>query len=195
MSLQSGKGLETSCPLHRLRGRSIASPASGFSGFMDAPSLDKLRQEIDGIDRDVHGLIRRRADLVDQIGAAKPNGGLSIRPGREARVLRERLDAHAGPFPAAAVYRMWREMMSAFALMQTPGLKVAVCRPADQPGYWDLARDHFGCQVPMVGYESPAQVLAEVRTQPTTVGVVPAPIEADTAPWWPLLASGAASLP
>jgi hypothetical protein len=90
---------------------------------------------------------------------------------------------------------MWREMMSAFALMQTPGLKVAVCRPADQPGYWDLARDHFGCQVPLVAYESPTQVLAEVRAQPTTVGVVPAPIETDTAPWWPLLASGEPTLP
>jgi chorismate mutase/prephenate dehydratase len=162
---------------------------------MDAPSLDKLRQEIDGIDRDLHGLIRRRADLVGEIGAAKPNGGLSIRPGREARVLRERLAAHKGAFPAAAVYRMWREMMAAFALMQTPGLKVAVCRPADQPGYWDLTRDHFGCQTPMIGFESPAQVLAEVRSSPTTVGVVPAPIEADTAPWWPLLASGESTLP
>ena len=90
---------------------------------------------------------------------------------------------------------MWREMMSAFALMQTPGLRVAVCRPTDQPGYWDLARDHFGCQIPMIGFESPMQVLAEVRTSPTTVGVVPAPIEADTAPWWPLLASGEPSLP
>ena len=90
---------------------------------------------------------------------------------------------------------MWREMMSAFALMQTPALKVAVCRPADQPGYWDLARDHFGCQVPMVGYESPAQVLAEVRAHPTTIGVVPAPIDSDTAPWWPLLAGGDPTLP
>jgi chorismate mutase/prephenate dehydratase len=162
---------------------------------MDAPSLDNLRQEIDVIDRDLHGLIRRRADLVGRIIASKPNGGLAIRPGREAQVLRQRLATHQGAFPAAAVYRMWREMMSAFALMQTPGLKVAVCRPADQPGYWDLARDHFGCQTPMVGFESPAQVLAEVRSSPTTVGVVPAPIEADTAPWWPLLASGESTLP
>jgi chorismate mutase/prephenate dehydratase len=162
---------------------------------MDAPSLDKLRQQIDGIDSELHGLIRRRADLVGEIAASKPNGELSIRPGREARVLRQRLATHKGAFPAAAVYRMWREMMSAFALMQTPALKVAVCRPADQPGYWDLARDHFGCQVSMVGFESPAQVLAEVRSSPTTVGVVPAPIEADTAPWWPLLASGESTLP
>jgi len=162
---------------------------------MDAPRLNALRQEIDSIDRDLHGLIRRRATLVGEITATKPAGGLALRPGREAQIMRTRLASHDGGFPAAAVYRMWREMMSGFALMQTPGLKVAVCRPADQPGYWDLARDHFGCQVPMVAYESPAQVLADVRASPTTVGVVPAPIEADTAPWWPLLAGPDPTLP
>src|SRR6266404_249445 len=102
---------------------------------MDAPSLDNLRQEIDVIDRELHGLIRRRAELVDKITAAKPDGGLAIRPGREARILRQRLTSHEGAFPAPAIYRMWREMISAFALMQTPGLRIAVCRPVDQPGY------------------------------------------------------------
>ena len=162
---------------------------------MDAPKLNALRQEIDVDRRDLHGLIRRRAALVGEITASKPPGGLALRPGREATVMRQRLAAHEGAFPAAAVYRMWREMMSAFSLMQTPALKVAVCRPADQPGYWDLARDHFGCQVPLLGYESPMQVLAEVRANPTTIGVLPAPIETDTAPWWPLLASGEPTLP
>ena len=162
---------------------------------MDSPGLNKLRQEIDAIDGELHGLIRKRAALVGEISAAKPDGGLAMRPGREAVIMRRRLAAHDGKFPAAAVYRMWREMMSAFTLMQTPGLRIAVCRPADQPGYWDLARDHFGCQVPMHAHESPAQVLAEVRSNSTPSGVVPAPIEADTAPWWPLLASGEATLP
>jgi chorismate mutase / prephenate dehydratase len=162
---------------------------------MDAPNLEPLRQEIDAIDDELHGLIRRRASLVGEIAAAKTAGGLAMRPGREAQILRKRLAMHDGAFPAAAVYRMWREMISAFALMQTKNLKIAVCRPADQPGYWDLARDHFGCQIPMVVYESPAQVLAEVRASPATVGVVPAPIEADTAAWWPLLASGEPTLP
>jgi chorismate mutase / prephenate dehydratase len=162
---------------------------------MDSPSLESLRQEIDAIDGELHGLIQRRASLVDQISASKPAGGLALRPGREAQVLRQRLATHQGQFPAAAVYRMWREMICAFTLMQTPGVKIAICRPVDQPGYWDLARDHFGCQIPFVAHDTPAQVLAAVRASPTTLGVVPAPIEADTTPWWPLLASGEATLP
>jgi len=162
---------------------------------MDAPDLDTLRQEIDAIDGELHGLIRRRTALVGSILAAKTAGGLALRPGREAQIMRQRLGAHDGAFPVAALFRIWREMMSAFALMQTPSLKIAVCRPADQAGYWDLARDHFGSQIPLVAHESPAQILAEVKANATIVGVVPAPIEADTAPWWPLLASGEATLP
>jgi len=162
---------------------------------MDSPELDDLRQEIDAIDGELHGLIRRRAALVDRISATKPAGGLALRPGREAQIMRQRLAGHRGPFPAASVYRMWREMMCAFTLMQTPDIRIAICRPADQPGYWDLARDHFGCQIPLVAHDSPAQVLAAVRTSPITLGVVPAPIEADAAPWWPLLAGHDATLP
>jgi chorismate mutase/prephenate dehydratase len=162
---------------------------------MDSPDLTDLRQEIDAIDNELHGLIRQRAALVDRISAAKPAGGLALRPGREARVMRHRLAMHQGPFPTAAVYRIWREMMGAFSLMQTPDLKIAICRPVDQPGYWDLARDHFGCQIPLVAHDTPAQVLAAVRANPSTLGVVPAPIEADSAPWWPLLAGHDATLP
>ena len=162
---------------------------------MDSPDLDVLRQEIDVIDGELHSLICRRAALVDRISSAKPPGGLALRPGREAQVMRKRLTKHQGPFPASAIYRMWREMMCAFTLMQTPDLKVAICRPADQPGFWDLARDHFGCQIPFVAHDTPAQVLAAVRTTPSTLGIVPAPIEADTAPWWPLLSGRDATLP
>ena len=162
---------------------------------MDSPSLESLRQEIDAIDGELHGLIRRRTELVDQIAASKKPGSIALRPGREAQVMRQRLQQHTGRFPAAAVFRMWREMMCAFTLMQTPELKIAICRPQDQPGYWDLARDHFGCQIPLVPHDSPAQVLAAVRANPATIGVVPAPIEADTAAWWPLLAGNDATLP
>ena len=162
---------------------------------MDSPSLDSLRQEIDAIDSELHAMVRRRADLVDRISAAKPPGGLALRPGREARVMRQRLATHQGPFPSTAIYRMWREMMCAFTLMQTPDLKIAICRPAEQPGYWDLARDHFGCQIPFVANDTPAQVLAAVRANPSTIGVVPTPIESDATPWWPLLAGRDATLP
>ena len=162
---------------------------------MDAPNLDILRQDIEAIDTDLHGLIRRRAEVVGHISSTKPAGGLALRPGREAQVLRKRLSLHDGQFPPGAVYRMWREMMSAFTLIQTPGLKIAIYRPADQPGYWDLARDHFGCQIPFVAHDTPAGGRAARRARTTTLGGGPAPLEADSTPWWPMLAGKDTTLP
>ena len=38
-------------------------------------------------------------------------------------------------------------------------------------------------------------MLAAVRAGPTTIGVVPAPLEADSTPWWPMLAGKDTTLP
>lgn len=162
---------------------------------MDAPSLDDLRAQIDGIDDGLHDLLMRRAELVGRIAAAKGgNGGLALRPGREAQVLRRLLARHAGKFPKPALVRLWREIMGAFTFLQGP-VRVAVCRPADRPGYWDLARDHFGAQIPFQAHETAAQVIAAMRLDPNVIGVVPAPVQDEPAPWWIRLTSGEATTP
>lgn len=161
---------------------------------MDLSNLDDLRQQIDGIDDTLHDLLMRRAELVERIAAAKPVGGLALRPGREAQVIRRLLVRHGGRFPPATMVRLWREIMGAFTFLQCP-IRVAICRPADQPGYWDLARDHFGVQIPFTAHETPIQVLAAVRADPNVVGVVPAPAQDEPQPWWPRLMSGDPTTP
>lgn len=162
---------------------------------MDAPSLDDLRARIDGIDEALHDLLMRRAELVGRITAAKGgNGGLALRPGREAQVLRRLLARHGGDFPRPAMVRLWREIMGAFTFLQGP-VRVAVCRPADQAGFWDLARDHFGAQIPFQAHESAAQVIAAMRLDANVVGVVPAPVQDEPSPWWTRLTSGEVTTP
>jgi chorismate mutase-like protein len=161
------------------------------------PTLEELRREIDDIDDNLHRLIMQRSEVVHRIAEAKagtPGPAIALRPGREAMVLRRLLQRHNGAFPAAALVRLWRELMGAFTQQQTP-VRVAITRPADQPGHWDLARDHFGSQIPFVAHDSAAQVLSEVRADPRVIGVVPAPIETESQPWWPLLASGEPATP
>jgi chorismate mutase-like protein len=162
--------------------------------LMDGSDLDDLRQQIDGIDDTLHDLLMRRAELVERITATKPAGGLALRPGREAQVIRRLLARHVGRFPPAAMVRLWREIMGAFTFLQCP-IRVAVCRPAEQPGYWDLARDHFGVQIPFTAHETPIQVLAAVRADPNVVGVVPPPAQDEPQPWWPRLMSGDPTTP
>jgi len=140
----------------------------------------------------------QRSDVVRRVAEAKAAQGngppIALRPGREAVVLRRLLERHRGVFPAAALVRLWRELMGAFTQQQTP-VRVAIYRPADQPGHWDLARDHFGSQIPFFEHDSTTQVLSEVRADPRVIGVVPAPIETESQPWWPLLVNGEPATP
>lgn len=163
--------------------------------------LDQLRRQIDEIDDALHDLLLKRMQVVDGIAKAKGAGAgpevgraLAIRPGREAVVMRRLLARHKGNFPPAALIRMWRELMGAVTGMQGP-FAVAVCVPDDQRGFWDMARDHFGAQVPMRRHASANQVLAEITDDPNVVGLLPLPNEADKEPWWPSIVGALASTP
>lgn len=160
-------------------------------------TLDDLRGEIDEIDGAIHELLMRRAVLAEQIGAVKDDSARSegvggaaayLRPGREAAVLRRLVERHSGSFPLASLVRLWREMMSSLLRLQGP-FSVAVLNVTDNPGFWDLARDHYGSTTPMAPCQSPIQVLREVSEKRATVGVLPFPEEGESAPWWPLVAS------
>jgi chorismate mutase len=155
--------------------------------------LDELRAEIDRIDGEILGLLRARAEVVADVARAKLEGSdqgtgekAFFRPGREARMLRRLLERNEGVVSDAAVIRIWREIISVFTALQGE-YTVAVCLPPEQPGYWDLARDHFGNQAPMQALETPGQVIRTVAEQPMTSGVVPLPEEGEARPWWPLL--------
>jgi chorismate mutase / prephenate dehydratase len=153
------------------------------------PTLAQLRGEIDAIDDQLLGLLMRRAEVALAIGAAKnahdPKGP-AMRPGREALVLRRLLAGRDGPFPKAVIVRLWREMMGAVLRLQGP-FSVAVYAPPGQPGYWDLARDHFGSLTPASAHDTTQQVVNAVGGGRASVGVLPIPDGEDPQPWWPMM--------
>lgn len=151
------------------------------------PSLDELRREIDEIDDAVHDLLMRRAAVVARVGVAKA-GSASLRPAREALILRRLLTRHKGPFPRAVLVRIWREILSASVRLQG-AFSVAVPTDPDHVGldYWTVARDAFGSQTPIADYRSAEQVVLAVKEGAVTVGVLPLPSEGDSVPWWPAL--------
>lgn len=161
--------------------------------------LEDLRREIDEIDTALHDLIMRRSELAAQIGAVKnggqaggqpagkaAEGGSFIRPGREAAILRRLVARHRGPLPSAVVVQLWRELMSALLRLQTP-FAVAVYAPEQWPGYWDLARDHFGSHTPITAHDTASQVLSLVIDGQASIGVLPLPQQDDRDPWWRFL--------
>jgi chorismate mutase / prephenate dehydratase len=147
-------------------------------------TLDELRRRLDDIDDNVHDLLMKRAEIVEQVAATKRGSNVpALRPGREAIILRRLAGRHAGSFPFPALVRMWREMLSATVAMQT-NFAVAVYLPRGGSGYWDLARDHFGSHTPMTPYQSIGQVIRAVTDGLANVGILPMPHEDDPDPWW-----------
>ena len=159
----------------------------------NTPSLDDLRRQIDEIDNAIHDLLMRRTELARQIGMAKGNNAVFMRPGREARVLRRLVGRHQGAFPKPVVTRIWREIISVFTRLQGP-FAAAAFAPETGPDLSGLTRDHFGSLTPITRYGSEMGVLRAVSSGKSNIGVLPLP-EADRGlPWWPKLArSGKAS--
>ena len=147
------------------------------------PSLDELRQRIDGIDDAIHDLLLQRAAVVKHIGAVKGAGQVALRPAREAAILRRLAANHRGELPVTVVLRMWRELISGLTQMQGR-FGVVVYAPEERRGFWDVARDHFGSFTPMTVAKTPVAVVRAVAEGTASVGVVPYPFEDDADPWW-----------
>lgn len=148
-------------------------------------SLQDLRNEIDAIDAEMHGLIMRRAALVERIRMVKARDSVTtVRPGREADIMRALATRHDSNFPFPAIARIWREIIANITRMEMPEYAVAVYPGAGTPGCWDLARDQFGSATPMTAFGSAREVLGEVSAKNATVGVLPCPREGDNDPWW-----------
>ena len=151
------------------------------------PSLDDLRRQIDEIDDSIHDLLMRRTELARQIGLAKGNNAVFMRPGREARVLRRLVARHEGAFPKPVIARIWREIVSVFTRLQGP-FAAAAFAPEKGTDLYGLAREHFGSLTPITRFESEMGVLRAVSGGKANIGVLPLP-EADRGtPWWPKLA-------
>jgi len=152
-------------------------------------SLKTLRQEIDRIDTQLHDLVMERASVVGEVAAAKRADGLPAEvPGREAEIMRRLVKRHGGRFPTNSLVRLWREMVGAAISLQTE-FSVAVVVNEDDPGIWDLARDHYGVAVPMTAFRSSAELLRVLSENRVSVGVVPVPGDGVEDSWWRTLAA------
>jgi chorismate mutase-like protein len=166
--------------------------------------LAALRHEIDAVDTKLHDLLMQRTELAVRVGEVKARaqpigrtpdeGAKFVRPAREAQILRRLVGRHKGPLPKSVIVRMWREMISALLQVEGPFV-VAVYAPADEPGYWDLARDHYGCRVPVLGFDRLNHAISALLDGRSTVAILPFPHEDDRDPWWRRVAMTGAKVP
>ncbi len=77
-----------------------------------------LRAELDRIDDELHDGLMRRAEIVPEIGALGAKGGVPLRPGREASIIRRLLARNRPPLQPATVVRIWRELLAGSTAQQ-----------------------------------------------------------------------------
>jgi chorismate mutase/prephenate dehydratase len=146
--------------------------------------LQRIRDEIDVIDRHIQDLLNRRAACAQQVADVKraellSNGGSAeaarqmsfYRPEREAQVLRAVMERNTGPLPAAEVAHLFREIMSACLALEQP-VRVAFLGPEGTFSQ-AAALKHFGHAV--VGSPLPgiSDVFSAVDAGDADYGVVP----------------------
>ena len=144
-----------------------------------------LRAELDRIDDALHDGLMRRAELVAQVAAVGGKGGVPLRPGREATIIRRLLARNRGALDPSTVVRVWREVLAGSSAQQHP-LRVSLGSPA----MLDLAREHFGAVTPMAIEAGPDAALRCVRDGAATAAVLPWP--GDGHDWWTALLDDAA---
>ena len=138
------------------------------------PDLGQVREQIDGIDRQIQDLIAQRAQWAHQVGKAKGKLAAAVdyyRPEREAQVLRRVVDRNDGPLSDEVLVRLFREVMSACLAQQEP-LKIAYLGPEGTFSQ-QAVHKHFGHSahgIPLAGLE---EVFEAVASGDADFGVVP----------------------
>ncbi|MEA1938238.1 MAG: chorismate mutase [Pseudomonadota bacterium] len=151
---------------------------------------EDIRHEIERIDERIHEDLIHRAELMSRLESSRPKGNARIDPAIEAEMLHRLALRHRGQIPVAAFLRLWREIVCLPLDSDSAAMSVAVYAPNDGPGLWDLARDHFGGFVNLIGADSPIATIRLMGENNVQAVVVPWPLDEDRDAWWPNL-SGA----
>jgi chorismate mutase / prephenate dehydratase len=139
-----------------------------------SPDLTEVRQQIDGIDREIQSLIAERALWARQVGKAKGKLAAAVdyyRPEREAQVLRRVVDRNDGPLADDVLVRLFREIMSACLAQQEP-LKIGYLGPEGTFSQ-QAVHKHFGHSAKGLPLASVEEVFDEVAAGHADFGVVP----------------------
>lgn len=135
-------------------------------------SLDKLRLDIDRIDRELLRLLSERQRIAAAIGETKRDAGRAIyAPDREEALLRKLEDTATDDLPANAIRSIFREIISASVGRQLD-LPVVFLGPEGTFTH-QAARKNFGGGVPLKPLRDIDAVFDAVARGEAAYGVVP----------------------
>ena len=135
--------------------------------------LQKIRNLIDKIDKDLIALLNRRAKLAENIKYEKDKIGDTyiFRPEREAQILRKLNSLNKGPLSEKHLYIIFREIMSACLSLER---KMTVTCLGPEMSYSNLAMiRYFGSSVKKKFSHSIQDIFSDVENDQIDYGIVP----------------------
>ena len=145
---------------------------------MNDDALEKLRDRIDAIDKQLLELFNQRAGCAVDVAAVKRERSEAsdesvdfFRPDREAQVIKRLKSLNQGPLSDDEVGRLIREVMSACLALEQP-LKIAYLGP-EGTFTQSAALKHFGHSVSTIPMSSIPDVFSSVESGHADYGLVP----------------------
>lgn len=143
----------------------------------EAQELEKLRLQIDSLDKQIHELVNQRAQCAQDVAEVKHRYAqpgeqvVFYRPEREAQVLRRVMERNQGPLSDEAMAGLFREIMSQCLALEEP-MHVAFLGP-EGTFTQQAAVKHFGKGAHCHSQSSIEEVFREVERGTAHYGVVP----------------------
>jgi len=131
-----------------------------------------LRQKIDSLDQEILRLLNERAEVALEVGKVKSGSRIvPYNPQREEEILRRLESSSQGSFPGRAIFRVFREVISACRSLEAE-LTIAYLGPPAT--YTHLACiERFGSSVETVPKETIQEVFEAVEREKANYGMVP----------------------
>jgi chorismate mutase/prephenate dehydratase len=135
-------------------------------------TLEQLRAAIDGVDDRLLGLLRERAELVEQVGRLKEKSGESYyAPEREEALLQRLVSANPSRLPASSLRAIYREILSSMRALEQ-SIKVSYLGPRSTFSH-QAAVAQFGHAVQLQPERTIGEVFEAVERGRAHYGVVP----------------------
>lgn len=147
--------------------------------------IAEFRTQIDAIDMELFALLKRRSQIVAQVGVHKratQKARCFIRPGREADMTRALARADTAPFPLSHLFSIWRLLIAGSTNIEQT-LTASVYATREQRDFIYLAREYFGPTTPIVSHPNCLRVIGDLLDQKTLIGFMPLPKDSEEA-WW-----------
>ena len=143
---------------------------------------DTIQNAINDLDSQMYNLLMKRTELVQQLPQISE---VANTLGREAASIRRLLHNHKGDFPEYVIAKIWREILTASAFLNTK-LKISLYESQEKnANVVNLVQEHFGSNVVCETYSSFGQVMNALTSGEAQLAVIPCDNhEINQKPWW-----------